>query len=346
MNIEKCVENIPCKKKKDMKYDEVAHCTTEEEMVCCLNVDQCWDEKNKNHMKKCNALKDTENKKNMLLGKCHFPFIYDGKLHYKCTSKETPEGDNKCYRWCATLLNENNVYIENSGLWGYCSNQCEVNYDESCKKKRKHEKKKSSQKKGKQNLKEKKKQDQVFPRFKEEHEKELENPRPEEKEHQCLTRNTTTTGKNKLDGTYQEFTLTDPGPCSFPFNYKGEWYSTCIAQDDPVCRFWCSVENDHGYHRKKGSKWAYCKEVGCNMNKTESEYKTDMGPKCYLDKKGMSQIKMCAPLSPKKNIQFKAYIMRENFLKCRITMYLIRSLNKIFATHSYLGLLPLAEYYS
>ena len=45
--------------------------------------------------------------------------------------------------------------------------------------------------------------------------------------------------------------------------------------------------NDHGYHRKKGSKWAYCNEVGCNMGKKELEYK-DIGPKCTLDNKEVS----------------------------------------------------------
>ena len=27
-----------------------------------------------------------------------------------------------------------------------------------------------------------------------------------------------------------------------------------------MLRFWCSTENDHGYHRRLGSKWAYCSQ--------------------------------------------------------------------------------------
>ena len=298
MNITKCVDNIPCKNKVDINYEEVAHCTTKEEMVCCIDTRQCGDMDNKD-AKDQQTECFIERIMNRPIGKCKFPFIYRGKSHYKCTSKETPNGDKHCYRWCATLLNENNVYIENSGLWGYCSNKCDVNYDETCKKKRKHKKKKASRykgkhKKGKQDSRSKKKQHQMLPRFKAEHEKEKANPRPEKIEHQCFTRNTTTMVKNRFDGSYEEFTLINPGPCIFPFNYRGEWYSTCIAKDDLVCRLWCSVKNDHGYHRKKGSKWAYCREAGCNMGKNPLEYKDFFKPPCYLDEE-KSQIKKSNP---------------------------------------------------
>ena len=75
--------------------------------------------------------------------------------------------------------------------------------------------------------------------------------------------------------------------CALPFNYKGKWHRQCIAMDDPFCRgvslllslwcwdvsssmlrFWCSTENDHGYHRRLGSKWAYCSE-GCSIERDE-----------------------------------------------------------------------------
>merc|ERR1719153_2220406 len=297
LNIEKCVEKILCKNKKDINHEKIAHCATKDEMLCCINEDQCEDKDHKNNENECKAMRDTERKKNRVFGNCKFPFIYKSKSYYKCTTigydslmvnASTENESNNCYRWCATMVNENNVFIENSGLWGHCSNQCDVNYDETCKKKRKGKKQKASRHKGKhkkekQNSRAKKKQEHKFPRFKKEHETEIANPRPMEIEHQCWTRNTTTSVKNIFDGTYQDHTLVNPGKCIFPFNYKGTWYSNCIAVDDPMCRLWCSVQNDRGYHRKQGSKWAYCNEAGCNMNKPESEY-YKIGPKCYLEK--------------------------------------------------------------
>ena len=35
-----------------------------------------------------------------------------------------------------------------------------------------------------------------------------------------------------------------------------------------VFRLWCSTENDHGYHRRLGSKWAYCGQ-DCPRDKDE-----------------------------------------------------------------------------
>jgi len=284
MNIEKCVENIPCRNRTNIiNIKEVAHCKTKEEIVCCIEYEQCDDDNwyvNMKNETKCYGRQDTSSRKK---GICQFPFIYHGESYYKCTTT----GKRNCYRWCATLTDENNVYIPNSGMWGYCNNDCDVNYDETCRKKSKH-KKKASRYKEKNNSRQKRKQHQKFPRFKEEHEKEKDNPRPEEIEHQCSTRNTTTFVINRFDGDTKEFTLVNPGKCSFPFNYKGTWYSNCIAEDDPLCRLWCSVKNDHGYHRKKGSKWAYCREVGCNMNKSEEEY-TQIGPKCQLEKHGRAE---------------------------------------------------------
>jgi len=94
------------------------------------------------------------------------------------------------------------------------------------------------------------------PRFKREFDVETKKIRIKSKT--CGTQKTTTFIKSKDGGPGEDFTLYNPGNCSFPFNYRGVWYSTCITLDDPMCRYWCSVKNDHGYHRKLGSKWAYC----------------------------------------------------------------------------------------
>ena len=126
------------------------------------------------------------------------------------------------------------------------------------------------------------------PRFYNEHQKTPDLPSAGES---CQTTNTTTFYKSQT-GNMEEFTLVNPNGCSFPFNYKGTWYTGCIVEDDPFCRkcsdsptsdvtvwcrLWCSVSNDQGYHRRLGSKWAYCRE-DCPGNITE---------KC--DKIGMSQ---------------------------------------------------------
>merc|ERR1719153_1624789 len=100
----------------------VAHCKTKEEMVCCIKYDQCRDDRSDHIKNDCNAYRNVSGLNQMgwldqrWVGICKFPFNYRGKIYYKCTTK----GDSKCYRWCATHVNENNVYIENSDLWGYC----------------------------------------------------------------------------------------------------------------------------------------------------------------------------------------------------------------------------------
>lgn len=51
---------------------------------------------------------------------CVFPFIYQGKTYDECTRDSDPEGK----RWCATKVDDDGLYIENSGQYGYCSQQC------------------------------------------------------------------------------------------------------------------------------------------------------------------------------------------------------------------------------
>ena len=198
-------------------------------------------------------------------GKCHFPFIYKTVQYYHCTVTH----DKDCHRWCATLVDKNNVYVKNSNQWKYCDNKCPVNYDETCKKRGEH------------------------PWFREEWYKENENtnPRPKtvEVSGTCGTLNTTTMVKSRFTDSFEDHHLINPGRCVFPFNYKGTWYDHCIAIDDPVCRFWCSIRNDHGYHRKYGSQWAYCKEAGCNMTMMDmsGHRKGPFNePPCYLQKHG------------------------------------------------------------
>ena len=37
-------------------------------------------------------------------------------------------------------------------------------------------------------------------------------------------------------------------------------WSVLIVGETVVFRLWCSTENDQGYHRRLGSKWAYCRQ--------------------------------------------------------------------------------------
>ena len=41
-----------------------------------------------------------------------------------------------------------------------------------------------------------------------------------------------------------------------------------------VFRLWCSIENDQGYHRRLGSKWAYCIE-DCPRDRKKCGYKVN-----------------------------------------------------------------------
>ena len=75
----------------------------------------------------------------------------------------------------------------------------------------------------------------------------------------CATEDTETKFKDPKSKKWKPFVLKNPPNCSFPFNYKGVWRSSCIGTDDPDCRLWCSVKNDFGYHRLEGSQWAWCK---------------------------------------------------------------------------------------
>jgi len=45
-------------------------------------------------------------------------------------------------------------------------------------------------------------------------------------------------------------------------------YEECTARDDPQCRLWCSVSNDHGHHRARHSRWAYC-NTSCPYSKND-----------------------------------------------------------------------------
>jgi len=241
MTVEECVAKIKCANK-DIDMKTVAHCSNKEGIVCCLNTNQCTRQTiNLEKKETCYFVDKKEFKRK---GECHFPFIYNGKAHYQCTVA----GNKDCRRWCSTLTDKSNVF--KTDMWEYCDNKCPVKYSETCKKKGE------------------------FPMFIQESVEEKEKghitPRRVERSETCRTTNTTTRVKNKYDGKYSDFSLINPKNCLFPFNYKGKWYTHCIALDDPLCRFWCSIKNDHGYHRKYGSQWAYCKESGCNLTTTDN----------------------------------------------------------------------------
>ena len=249
MTTKDCVRNIKCNKKNGEKidFDTVPMCKTDNEMICCLNSYQCESDtkgiETTNYQSECQYLRNSRTKSNGIhkqAGQCVFPFTYHGMSYYKCTVFT----DSNCFRWCATLVDSNNVYIKKSGLWGYCDNTCPVNYEEKC-----HN-------------------ETRIPMFKKEFDADSKNVQIKTKT--CGTQNTTTLIKSKDGGPREDFTLFNPGNCSFPFKYRGVWYSTCITKDDPLCRYWCSVRNDHGYHRKLGSKWAYCNK-DCPLPKDKHE---------------------------------------------------------------------------
>ena len=134
-------------------------------------------------------------------------------------------------RWCASLVDKKGRYIKKSRMWRYCDSSCPVNNSESC-----HQKNR-------------------VPRFKLEQNKYKQTPKGKQMEDvktkTCQTKNTVTfiEDKNEPDG-FRMHELKNPPNCIFPFHYRGNWHSECIHIDDHWCRFWCSVKNDHGYHRK------------------------------------------------------------------------------------------------
>ena len=56
---------------------------------------------------------------------CIFPWTYsvDGSIHQGCANPEK-DSPNSGLLWCPTVVDENGVYISESGNWGYCSDEC------------------------------------------------------------------------------------------------------------------------------------------------------------------------------------------------------------------------------
>jgi len=167
-------------------------------------------------------------------------------------------------------------FIPGNNTWGFCNNECPFYYRELCKSKKKMKYPKNIKMSeypfsfrflNRINHKMK-----LVARFKEEYKRDpnlmdtimnlrnLTLGNVEQFVKTCGTVNTTTQIRNKITGEWTIFKFVNPPGCKFPFNYKGRWHWKCITFDDPRCRRWCSVKNDVGYHRKRGSKWAYCKE--------------------------------------------------------------------------------------
>ena len=49
-----------------------------------------------------------------------------------------------------------------------------------------------------------------------------------------------------------------------------------------VFRLWCSTENDQGYHRRLGSKWAYCRQ-DCGREQKKCKLRSEQSAKVVLD---------------------------------------------------------------
>lgn len=136
-----CVKNIQILNKKieEIDFNNVPMCKTDKEIICCIHSYQ--HKFDMNYLKAFQQYVKSSYCEYILkvgttflsnyyqpVGRCAFPFIYKNKTYNKCTVFT----DDSCLRWCATLVDANNVYIENSGLWAYCDNTCSVNYDETC----------------------------------------------------------------------------------------------------------------------------------------------------------------------------------------------------------------------
>ncbi|XP_053120623.1 epididymal sperm-binding protein 1-like [Hemicordylus capensis] len=151
---------------------------------------------------------------------CKFPFIFEGKWYFSCTTDGTMDGQ----LWCATTSN-----YDKDGLW----RKCEV-----------HDYGGNSH--GKQC---------VFPfSYLYGTYYTCTNYRENDGRYWCAT--TGSYDKDRLWTYCADTRLNEnpTGPCIFPFVFKGKKYSSCIADGMNNGKLWCSLTKNYD----SDPKWAYC----------------------------------------------------------------------------------------
>ena len=262
ISLKSCIENIKCTKKKNKQPNvkEIPHCSNKRAIVCCMSETDCSQKKKKNEEEEEIECRQVGNKLPLpgganqpLGGKCKFPFKFEGKTYHNCTTHL-----KNCLRWCPTLLTDDNEFVDDSNLWGWCDLNCP--FDKTS---------------GKS-----KTCSRISPFAREREITRIKRP-PRKPDQSCGTINTTTW----VESLNKTMTLYEPAECLFPFFYNEKWHNTCIADDDQKGAWWCSVKNDHGFHRPWGSKWKYCNsdcpvQIGVHENdihggKVQVHYKED-----------------------------------------------------------------------
>ena len=67
-----------------------------------------------------------------------------------------------------------------------------------------------------------------------------------------------------------------------------QWAS--VFAENVVFRLWCSTENDQGYHRRLGSKWAYCRQ-DCSRDQKNCTRRNELEKKKYVESHFIAQEK-------------------------------------------------------
>lgn len=178
----------------------------------------------------------------------------------------TTFSDANCDRWCALATGPGDSYVKGSGLWGYCLPSCPYRTAKA-----EEEARKRANVTGRCEAGNSERPKLIWPRFKIERE---EHGNTWVENGSCPTVLSSTSSSS-----YSPPSLSASHNCSFPFYYKNKIHTVCTSVDDPDCRFWCSTENDGGFHRSSTSRWAYC-ATSCipNYGRCHVEERCKTGP--------------------------------------------------------------------
>ncbi|XP_063152853.1 matrix metalloproteinase-9 [Candoia aspera] len=165
---------------------------------------------------------------------CHFPFTFRGKTYSTCTADGREDG----LPWCATTSN-----FDRDKLFGFCASELLLTYDGN-----------SGGKKC------------VFPFVFDGKSYEgcttdgrtdgyrwcatTDNFDRDKKYGFCPNRDTAVVGGNAQGE-----------PCSFPFSFQGQRYSSCTSEGRTDGKLWCATTSDYDADKK----WGFCSDQGYSL---------------------------------------------------------------------------------
>ena len=57
--------------------------------------------------------------------RCNFPFEYKGVTYNECTDVDSEKKNGTKFFWCATKVNEDGKFSQESWHWGECNEYCD-----------------------------------------------------------------------------------------------------------------------------------------------------------------------------------------------------------------------------